>query len=85
MRCGAVQIQAIVNLHYGAKGNSRFIGKRVYPVLGKGQAVKAQLNTQTSTLKMIDDRLPLNTSAAGLWSPLGGTAGADLTADQRMD
>jgi hypothetical protein len=69
-----------VNLYYGAKGNSRFIGKRVYPVLGKGQTVEGQLNTQTSTLNMVDDRLPFNTSPAGLWSPLGGTTGADLTA-----
>jgi len=29
---------------------------------------------------MIDDRLPFNTSTAGLWSPFGGTAGADLAA-----
>jgi prepilin-type N-terminal cleavage/methylation domain-containing protein len=74
------KIQAAVNLYYGAKGNSRFIGKRVYPVLGKDQTVKGQLNTQTSTLNVIDDRLPFNTSTAGLWSPLGGTAGADLAA-----
>jgi hypothetical protein len=36
-----------VNLYYSEKGNSRFIGKRVYPVLGKDQTVKGQLNTQT--------------------------------------
>ena len=74
------KIQSAVNLYYGAKGNSRFIGKRVYPVLGKDQTVKGQLNTQTSTINMIDDRLPFNTSTAGLWSPLGGTTGADLAA-----
>jgi prepilin-type N-terminal cleavage/methylation domain-containing protein len=50
------KIQAAVNLYYGAKGNSRFIGKRVYPVLDKDHTVKGQLNTQTSTLNMIDDR-----------------------------
>ena len=74
------KIQAAVNLYYGAKGNSRFIGKRVYPVLGRDQTTKADLNTQTTTLNMIDDRLPFNTSTAGLWSPNGGTEGADLTA-----
>ncbi len=74
------KIQAAVNLYYGAKGNSRFIGKRVYPVLGKDQTSKASLNTQTTTLNMIDDRLPFDTSTAGLWSPNGGTEGADLAA-----
>ena len=74
------KIQAAVNLYYSAKGNSRFIGKRVYPVLGKDQTSKSSLNTQTSTLNMIDDRLPFNTSTAGLWSPNGGTEGADLAA-----
>ncbi len=74
------KIQAAVNLYYGAKGNSRFIGKRVYPVLGKDQTDKASLNTQTTTLNMIDDRLPFDTSTAGLWSPNGGTEGADLAA-----
>ena len=74
------KIQAAVNLYYGAKGNSRFIGKRVYPILGRAQTTKGQLNTQTTTLNMIDDRLPFNTSTAGLWSPNGGTEGADLAA-----
>ncbi len=74
------KIQAAVNLYYGAKGNSRFIGKRVYPLLGRDQTVRGQLNVQTTTLNMIDDRLPFNTSTAGLWSPNGGTEGADLTA-----
>ena len=69
-----------MNLYYGAKGNSRFIGKRVYPILGKNQTIKGQLNTQTSTLNMIDDHLPFNTSTSGLWSPNGGIEGADLTA-----
>ena len=74
------KIQAAVNLYYGAKDNSRFIGKRVYPVLGKDQTDKASLNTQTVTLNMVDDRLPFETSTAGLWSPNGGTEGADLAA-----
>jgi prepilin-type N-terminal cleavage/methylation domain-containing protein len=63
------KIQAAVNLYYSEKGNSRFIGKRVYPILGRAQTTKASLNTQTTTLNMIDDRLPFDTSTAGLWSP----------------
>jgi prepilin-type N-terminal cleavage/methylation domain-containing protein len=66
------KIQAAVNLYYGAKGNSRFIGKRVYPVLGKDQTTKSSLNTQTTTLNMIDDACPSTPRRQGSGAPTAG-------------
>ena len=74
------KIQSAVDLFYGAKGNTRFTGKRQYPLLGRAETTKSALNVHTTTQNLVDDQDPFNTSTAGLWNPKGGIQGADLSA-----
>ena len=74
------KIQTVVDSYYGAKANTRFRGKRQYPLLGVDQTSQSALNVETSTKNLIDDQLPNQTSTAGTWNPLGGAQGADLSA-----
>ena len=76
-------IQLAVDAFYSKPGNTRFQGKRQYPIIGRGQTVQEDLNDLTVTQELIDDQDPFNTSTASvgpLWNPKGGTQGADLTA-----
>ena len=74
------KIQTVVDSYYGAKGNTRFRGKRQYPLLGRDQTSQSALNVETTTQNLIDDQLPEPDIDGGTWNPLGGTQGADLSA-----
>lgn len=71
------QIQNAVDAFYGAPDNTRFIGKRQYPVIGRGQTSQGSLTNATTTQTYTDDGSPFDGSPT--WNPLGGTQGADLT------
>lgn len=73
------RIQAAVDAYYSAPDNTRFIGKRQYPVLGRSQTTQASLTTATSTQSKVDDGNSTDGGSAELWNPVGGTQGADLS------
>ena len=78
-------IQLAVDSFFSSPGNTRFLGRRQYPIIGRAQTAQASLdNIQASTsTNLIDDRLPFATSSDSqgpIWSPNGGIQGADLAA-----
>ena len=73
------KIQTAVDAFYSKPGNTRFIGKRQYPIIGRAQTSQTNQTLQTTSTTVVDDRDPFNTSS-DLYNPIGGTEGADLSA-----
>ncbi|MBI4220162.1 MAG: type II secretion system protein [Chloroflexi bacterium] len=71
------RIQNAVDAFYGAPDNTRFIGKRQYPLIGRDQTDTSNTSTTTSSQSLVDDGSPFD--GTDFWNPLGGTQGADLT------
>jgi len=83
------RIQQAVDAYYSAPDNVRFIGKRQYPIIGKGQTDQAALTNRTTAITLKDTGDPFtaqdhdanaDTATVELWNPVGGTQGADLSA-----
>ncbi len=80
------RIQNAVDAFYSAPDNTRFLGKRQYPIIGRGQTTTdaSVLVVQKSALtNIVDDDSPFDaattTGGLPLWNPIGGQQGADLT------
>lgn len=77
------RIQNAVDAFHGSPDNSRFIGMRQYPLIGRnGSATcatsSASCTTATSTAEITDDSTPFS-GTGELWNPVGGTQGIDLS------
>lgn len=72
------RIQNAVDAFSSAPDNSRFIGKRQYPLIGRNQTTQASFTTATTTGTVSDDANPFSGSSE-LWNPVGGTQGIDLS------
>ena len=90
------RIQAAVDGFYSAPGNSRFIGKRQFPLIGRGQTTQADFDVQTTSITLLDTGDPFtpqdhdgdggsSTAAVELWNPVGGTEGSTLTTSTWTD
>jgi prepilin-type N-terminal cleavage/methylation domain-containing protein len=73
------RIQNAVDAFYGSPSNTRFIGKRQYPLIGRGITTQASYTTATTTGTFSDDGDPFNGGSAELWNAIGGTEGKDLS------
>lgn len=84
-------IQAAVDAFYSNQENVRFFNKRQYPLIGRDQVDRANLDSDEAATRLLRDNgdpfsgpppvatgIPLS---APLWNPLGGTQGANLAAD----
>lgn len=79
------RIQAAVDAYYTAPDNTRFLGKRQYPLIGRGQTSQSALTAKTASVTYNDSGDPTAPYVAGVaetsatWNPVGGTQGADLS------
>jgi len=78
------RIQDAVDAFFSAPANVRFLGKRQYPIIGRGQTTQASTTVRTTALStIVDDDSPFDkvnaTTTVALWNPLGGNQGADLS------
>ena len=82
------RFQTAVDAFFSAPGNSRFLGKRQYPLIGRGQTDQSSLNVETEIITLLDNGDPFNpqdhdaneqTDEVELWNPVGGTEGVELT------
>ncbi|MDP6073080.1 MAG: type II secretion system protein [SAR202 cluster bacterium] len=73
------RLQTAVDSWISSTSNTRYLGKRQYPIIGRGQTDQALVNSTTSGTK-IDDQNPSSGTTTELWNPLGGFQGADLSA-----
>ena len=89
-KAGQSRIQAAVDAYYSAPDNSRYTGKRQYPLIGRGQTDQSTLDNQTTSITLLDNSDPftaqdhdgdsgVSTAAVELWNPVGGTLGADIS------
>ena len=73
------RIQAAVDAFYSAPDNTRFIGKRQYPVIGRAQTSQSLTNLTSTTSTVADDGSPFDavnaSTATAIWNPVGGTVG----------
>ena len=89
----SARIQAAVDGFYSAPGNSRFIGKRQFPVIGRGQTTQGSLTVRagTTTVDYDDTQTPFASTIGGAsespatWNPVGGTEGSTLTTSTWTD
>ncbi len=75
------RLQTAVDAFYSSPGNVRFIGKRQYPLIGRGQTDQGSLTNQTASTTLVDDGDPFTDSGSSddeLWNPVGGTEGSDI-------
>lgn len=77
------RIQNAVDAFYGSPSNTRFVGKRQYPLIGRSGSATcataaASCTTGTTTGTIADDLDPFGGSDE-LWNPVGGTVGASST------
>ena len=79
------RIQAAVDAFYSSPTNKRFIGKRQYPLIGRGQTSTSLTQQTVAITNVVDDGSPFDavngTTSTALWNPVGGTQGADLTSN----
>ncbi len=79
------RIQAAVDAFYSSPDNSRFIGKRQYPLIGRGQTSQSTLTVKTASVDYNDNGNPFSPYVGGsaqssaTWNPVGGTEGANLS------
>ncbi len=79
------RIQAAVDAFYSSPTNTRFIGKRQYPLIGRAQTSTSLTQQTVAITNVVDDGSPFDaingTTTTALWSPLGGTQGADMSSN----
>lgn len=79
------RIQAAVDAFYSSPTNTRFIGKRQYPLIGRAQTSTSLTQQTVAITNVVDDGSPFDaingTTSTALWSPLGGTQGADMSSN----
>ena len=74
------RIQAAVDAFVSSPDNTRFIGRRQFPLIGRDQTDQSLVNA-TSTANLTDDQNPFPATSSRVWNPLGGVQGvADLSA-----
>ena len=72
------RLQTAVDAYLSSPDNTRFEGKRQYPIIGRDQTSQDHLNA-TTTANLTDDRNPFNGTTTEYYNPLGGRQGADLS------
>ncbi|MAF54038.1 MAG: hypothetical protein CL694_13620 [Chloroflexi bacterium] len=73
------RLQTAVDSWLSSTSNTRYLGKRQYPIIGRAQTDQALVNS-TSSGSRFDDQDPFSGTSTELWNPLGGFQGADLSA-----
>jgi len=73
------KIQTAIDSWLTSLDNTRYLGRRQFPIIGRGQTDFALVDS-TSSGSMIDDQDPFSGTSTELWNPLGGLQGADLSA-----